>query len=127
MKGVPGISRWLFLLPVVAVSLAIAASASAKSPSKLYAKVGPGFTISLKDGAGRVVKRIKAGRYVIVVTDRTGDDAHNFHLKGAGLDLRTGVGFVGTRTWTVRLVKGKTYRYICDPHELAMHGSFKAV
>jgi hypothetical protein len=32
---------------------------------------------------------------------------------------------MGTRTWRVRLAKGKTYRFVCDPHADEMRGSFR--
>ena len=36
----------------------------------------------------------------------------------------TAIGFVGTKTVTVKLVKG-IYKYVCDPHSTTMKGSFK--
>jgi plastocyanin len=68
------------------------------------------------------VKGLKAGRYRIVVRDRSA--MHNFHLSGPGVNKRTAVGFRGTRTWTVRLRKGR-YRFVCDPHAAQMRGSFR--
>ncbi|MBA2295087.1 MAG: hypothetical protein H0W16_08130, partial [Actinobacteria bacterium] len=32
---------------------------------------------------------------------------------------------VGSKTFTVTLQKGKTYRFVCDPHSSSMRGSFK--
>jgi plastocyanin len=87
---------------------------------KLVATVGPGFTISLTRG-GRKVRTAKPGRYTIVVRDRS--SLHNFHLIGPSVNKATGIAFVGTRTWTVRLFVG-LYRYRCDPHRLTMRGSF---
>lgn len=89
----------------------------------LTATVGPGFTISLRTASGRRVTSLKAKRYRIVVRDRS--TFHNFHLTGAGVNKRTTVGFRGTRTWTVTFRKGKTYRYVCDPHRRQMKGSFR--
>jgi plastocyanin len=89
----------------------------------LTATVGPGFTISLKAG-GKNVKTLKAGRYRIVVRDRS--HMHNFHLTGAGVNKATRVAFHGTATWTVTFKKGKTYRFVCDPHKARMKGSFRA-
>ena len=87
----------------------------------LTATVGPGATISLRL-SGRKVTRLKAGRYRIVVRDRS--RVHNFHLTGPGLNRKTSVGANATATWTVRLRKG-TYRYVCDPHKAVMKGSFR--
>jgi plastocyanin len=89
----------------------------------LTATVGPGATISLKLG-GKKVTRVKAGRYRIVVRDRS--HMHNFHLAGPGVNKKTAVAAHGTVTWTVTLRKGKTYRYRCDPHSSRMKGSFRA-
>jgi plastocyanin len=96
--------------------------APAPRVKRLTATVGPGFSISLTSG-GKKVTRLKAGRYRITVRDRS--PMHNFHLTGPGLNKKTAVAFHGTVTWTVTLKKGKTYRYICDPHKTTMKGSFR--
>ena len=51
---------------------------------------------------------------------------HNFHLRGPGGVNKqiTAIGFVGTKTVVVKLVRG-TYKYVCDPHFTSMHGSFR--
>jgi plastocyanin len=110
----------LALVALVAAALVVVASASAATPT-LNATDGPGFTITLKKGKTKVTS-LKAGKYKIVVKDLS--SIHNFHLKGPGLDKKTGVGPKGTFTWTVTLKKG-TYKYICDPHASIMKGSFK--
>ena len=38
--------------------------------------------------------------------------------------MKTSVGQVGKKTFTVTLKKG-TYRFVCDPHASQMKGSFK--
>ena len=68
--------------------------------------------------------RLKAGRYRIVVRDRS--TMHNFHLSGPGVNKRTTVRFRGSTTWTVTFRKGRTYRFVCDPHAMRMKGSFRA-
>ena len=68
--------------------------------------------------------RLKAGRYRIVVRDRS--TMHNFHLSGPGVNKRTTARFRGSTTWTVTFRKGRTYRFVCDPHAKRMKGSFKA-
>jgi plastocyanin len=87
----------------------------------LTATVGPGATISLKLG-GKKVTRVKAGRYRIVVRDRS--HMHNFHLTGPRVNKKTAVAAHGNVTWTVTLRKG-TYRFQCDPHRSRMKGSFR--
>jgi plastocyanin len=93
--------------------------------TKLKGSVGPGFTISLKDAAGKAVKKVKSGTtYRIAVADKSA--AHNFHLSGPGFNKRTAVGKRATATWKVKFKKG-TYKFQCDPHHTLMKGSFKAV
>ena len=85
--------------------------------------VGPGFTIALRLDGGAAVRALTAGLWTFVVRDRS--QMHNFHLVGPGVNRRTAVGFVGTATWRVRIAKGKTYRFVCDPHSRTMRGSFR--
>lgn len=92
-------------------------------PPTLVATVGPGATISLRTSRGARVTRLKAGRYRIVVRDRSAK--HDFHLTGPGVNKKTGVRFRGSVTWTVTFRKGRTYRFVCDPHRRQMRGSFR--
>ncbi len=110
---------------LAATSVVLAVPSTARAAPKLFAKVGPGFDISLRTATGAKVTKLKAGTYTIVVTDRSGDDAHNFHLRGPGVNKATSVPFVGRRVWTVTFRRNATYRFVCDPHELVMHGSFR--
>lgn len=105
---------------LAAIVAAIAAPAAGASTGKLVGIVGPGFTISLKQG-GKIVKSLKAGTYTITVQDKS--NIHNFHLTGPGVNKKTSVAGRGTTTWKVTLKKG-TYKYICDPHAAFMKGSF---
>lgn len=89
--------------------------------TKLHARVGPGFTISLSTEAGARVTNLDAGTYVIQVDDMSVE--HNFHLRGPGVDRATEIGDVGTQEWTVTVRDG-TYTYVCDPHQGMMRGSF---
>jgi plastocyanin len=65
-------------------------------------------------------KPTKAGKIKLVINDRS--SVHNFHLKGPGVDVKTSVSAIGTKTFTITLKKG-TYKFICDPHPF-MKGSF---
>jgi plastocyanin len=94
----------------------------APSVRRLVATVGPSATISLRTARARRVTQALAGRYRIVVRDRS--TRHNFHLIGPGVNKRTAVGFRGTRTWIVTLRPGR-YRFVCDPHAARMRGSFR--
>jgi len=91
------------------------------SGGKLVGTVGPGAVISLTKG-GRKLTRAKAGPYTVMVRDRSA--FHDFHLKGPGVDKKTGVAYTGTKTWQVKLRSG-LYRFFCDPHRSRMHGSFR--
>jgi plastocyanin len=109
--------RRLFVISATgALLLAAAAPALAAAPPTYKGTVGPGFTITLAK------KPKKAGKLKLVVSDKS--SIHNFHLVGPGVNVKTSVGAVGTKTFTVTLKKG-TYRFLCDPHASSMKGSFK--
>ena len=113
------------LLPVIAVAaLALPPTAFAvASATRLAGTTGPGFTITLKK-AGKKVTTLTRGKYTITVSDKS--KQHDFFLNGPGIrNLRvTGLSFVGTKTVTVTLRKGR-YEYYCKPHRsLGMRGFF---
>lgn len=89
---------------------------------RLTGRVGPKRTISLKNASG-LVKVMPAHTYKIVVKDAT--KADNFHLKGPGVNKRTGVKFKGTKTWTLKFVEG-SYTYRSDAHP-KLRRSFKVI
>ena len=95
------------------VALILALPALAATPV-FKGTVGPGFTIKM------TTKPTKAGKIKLVINDRS--SVHNFHLKGPGVDVKTSVSAIGTKTFTITLKKG-TYKFICDPHPF-MKGSF---
>jgi hypothetical protein len=107
---------------VAAVFSSVPGGANAATP-KLVATVGPGYTITLRTSAGAPARSVKAGVYAIIVRDRS--DEHNYHLTGRGVNKSTSVDWVGTKTWRTRIVRGKTYRFVCDPHAEMMRGSFR--
>jgi plastocyanin len=92
---------------------------SAPVGAKLLLTVGPKPSITLKTTAGKTVKVLKAGAYILVVRDRA--KVHNAHLLGAGVNRATAVAFMGTRTWKLTLRKG-TLVFRCDPHRTTMRG-----
>ena len=117
-------SRIPYLIAGAIAALAIAApgSAGVSATKRLNGTVGPSFTINLKKGTAKV-RTLTKGRYRITVRDRS--NIHNFRLKGPGLNKQiTSVGFVGTKTVTVTLKKGR-YTYVCDPHAASMKGTFR--
>jgi len=78
---------------------------------RLLATVGPKNTISLRNAKGVLLKRVKPGTYTIVVRDRS--KLHNFHLVGKGVNRKSGLAAVVTRTWKVKLSPGPL-RYFSD-------------
>jgi plastocyanin len=118
--------RFRLVALIAATALAvvgIAAAASAMAPPKLHGTVGPDFTISLKDAHGKAVKTLKHGKYTFIVQDKAG--LHNFTLNGPGIKNKTitGTAFVGTKTVTVTLKKGR-YTFYCTVHP-TVSGTFK--
>jgi plastocyanin len=106
--------RISLLIAGLAVALMlIAPTGAAPGATKLVGVTGPGFTITLKK-AGVKVRTLRRGRYTITVNDKS--TAHNFRLKGPGLNRQiTGLAFRGSKTVTVTLRAGR-YTYQCDPH-----------
>ena len=95
------------------VALILALPALAATPV-FKGTVGPGFTIKM------TTKPTKAGKIKLVIADKS--NVHNFHLTGPGVNVKTSVASVGTKTFLITLKKG-TYKFICDPHPF-MKGSF---
>jgi hypothetical protein len=77
-------------------------------PRPLTLAVGPGRRMTAP-------VRLPAGRYAITARDASAVD--DLHLKGPGVDRKTGVAFRGKRLWTVTLKSG-TYRVFSDAHRL---------
>jgi plastocyanin len=80
-------------------------------PKAIAARVGPGQTISFP-------RSLTKGKYQITVHDLSKTD--NLHLKGPGVDRKTGVPFRGTVKWTVTLTTGN-YRVGSDAHKSLAH------
>ena len=99
---------------VTSVALAFPSSAGAGTKT-LVGTDGPGFTITMNK------KTVKAGRYVIIIRDRS--PIHNFHLTGPGVNKSTSVGAKQTVKWTVTLQAG-TYTFRSDAHK-TLRGTLK--
>ena len=109
--------RFTLSLTVAGVLAALAAALPAGAAvAKLNGVVGPGATISLKQGS-KAVSSVKAGKYSLVVSDKS--PFHNFRLKGPGVNVATSVKATGSKTFSVTLRKG-TYTIVCDPHKSMM-------
>ncbi len=76
------------------------------APRPLTLRVGPGRTLAAPT-------HLAKGRYAITVRDASAAD--NLHLKGPGVDRKTGVAFKGVVHWTVTLKAG-SYRVFSDAH-----------
>ena len=110
----PGLAAAVFLVP-----------AQASTP-KLIGTVGPGYTITLKQGTAKV-KTLKAGKYVFVITDKA--SIHNFTIErekgGPKIEKTlTGTSFQGKKTVAVTLKRG-SWKYYCSIHESQIFGFFK--
>lgn len=95
---------------------------SSQASAVLKATVGPGFDISLTTEDGAAVTTLPAGSYTLLTDDKS--DAHNFHLTGPGVDVKTDVSGTGTDSFDVELQAG-SYHFQCDPHASSMNGDFQ--
>jgi hypothetical protein len=115
----------LLAAALAAVVLALTATAGAAVHPKLYGTVGKNgaYTIKLLTSKGRLVKTLKPGTYTVVVHDDAG--IHNYELDGPhGKSWTfTSIGFVGTKTFTIKFVAGK-YKAYCSAHESIMFQHF---
>ena len=111
-------TRTIAVLVALAAVVAIVAIPAFAATPKVVGSVGPGFTITV---AKKTLPK-KAGKYTLVVSDKS--SIHNFHLKGAGVNVATTVAGTGTKTFRITLRKG-TYTFLCDPHATTMKGSFR--
>lgn len=108
--------RLALLVVVVLAAMLFPLTAQSMGTTKLTGTVGPGFSITLKKGS-KMVKTLKAGKYTLVITDKSA--LHNFTLKhvkgGHFMRTLTGTAFTGTKTVTVTLTKG-TWKAFCTVH-----------
>ena len=118
--------RLVASLILAALPLTVVAAASARTDATptLKGVVGPGYTISLRMN-GKAVKSLKTGRYKFVIADKA--SAHGFTIEqetgGKFEKALTAVPYVGTKTATVTLKKGK-WKFDRPPHESMMFGFF---
>jgi len=113
---------FLFAATVAGALFAGNTQAASHKVTRLYGQAGPGLKITLKRANFVPVRHLSPGVYTFVIQDRS--TLHNFHLKGPGVDKKTAVLYLGTKTWAkLRLKKGK-YNFWCDAHKAQMHGSF---
>jgi len=115
----------LLLITVVGAAILVAGASARRSATPvLTGTVGPGFTITLKQGT-KVVKTLKAGTYKFVIHDKS--SIHGWSLDGPhgfAKDISPVPG-TGTKTVTLKLKAGG-YKFYCPAHEPTMFGRFKA-
>jgi hypothetical protein len=97
------------------------AASQGQTGAILTGRVGPEFTITLRDASGAAVQHLDPGTYTVNVSDL--GDIHNFHLFGPGVDQSTDIAETGNVTWRVTFRDG-IYTYRCDPHLTSMRGRF---
>jgi hypothetical protein len=107
---------------LLAAGAALVAPATGAVEGMLFATVGPGPVIGFQLSSEATVRRIRPGRYYIVVRDRS--VLRNFHLRGPGVDRKSPVKAVHAYAWHLRLKKG-IYQYYSDPQRSTLHGSFR--
>ena len=76
----------------------------------------PPRALSLRVAAGGHITapaHLAPGKYAVTVRDAGGAD--DLHLKGPGVDRKTGLTFKGTAHWTITLKRG-SYRAFSDAH-----------
>lgn len=95
--------------------------------TKLVLTSGPAEVITLKTATGKAVKQMKLGTYKVTVRDRGRD--HNAHVVAPGFNRKTKpLEYTGTQTWTIKLARTGSFRFLCDPHAITgMKGSAKIV
>lgn len=106
------------------VTVAFAGLASAASHPTLVGVVGKNNAYKITLSAnGKIATTLKAGTYTVVIHDDS--QMHNYELDGPhGKSWTfTQVPFVGTKTFTLKLVPG-TYKAYCSPHESVMFQHF---
>jgi plastocyanin len=112
-------------LATVLAGLVLSTTATAAAPAKLFGTVGKNnaFTIVLLGSSGAKVTNLKAGTYTFVIHDDS--SMHSYELDGPNGKswTFTTVPFVGTKTFTIKLVPGK-YKAYCQPHESFMFQHF---
>jgi hypothetical protein len=120
--------RLAFSLAAAVTALAVLAVTAAARPASTHTLIGVtgknnAFVITLKTTTGKLVKTLPPGTYTFVIHD---DSAiHNYELDGPhGKSWTfTGVGFTGTKTFTLKLVAG-AYKAYCKIHEPTMFQRF---
>ena len=111
-------------LAALAAAAVLAGTAAPAEAARLTGTVSGERTITLKKRNGTVVRTLAPGRHTFVIRDRS--SIHNFVLaRGQNRIRGTGISFVGTQTWRVRIRRGAVYRYFCQTHRAQMSKTFR--
>ena len=108
------------LLLMVALLGASGGAARPVQAPTLFGEIGDSG-ITVRDAQGTRVTHLDPGSYRLEVNDES--DFHNFHLQGPGVDVSTGVEFVGKLDFTITVSDGQ-YLYVCDVHPISLRGTF---
>ena len=90
---------------------------------RLVGSVGAS-AITLKRAGVNVKKTLRAGTYLLTVTDRS--SKNNFHLTGRGINRKTGIAAKPRVTWRVVLRRGAVYTFKSDA-DPKLKKTFRAV
>jgi plastocyanin len=114
-----------FVTVLSALMLGVATASGAASHPTLTGTVGKNdaYKITLASANGKIVTTLKSGTYTVVIHDDS--TFHNYELDGPNGKSWTFTTppFVGTKTFTLTLAKGK-YKAYCAPHEATMFQHF---
>jgi hypothetical protein len=105
-----------------ALGVAVVAAASLVAPAAVLAGVnGLEGTIGLGREDGSRVINLDPGAYNLGVDDQS--EFHSFHLRGPGVDVASGIEFIGVQDFDLALGDGR-YEFFCDAHPVQMRGTF---
>ena len=112
------------LIAVLLATAAVVASPAVPASRGIVVVVSAG-RLTVDAPKGTSPSNLPPGEYVLTVRDRSNTD--NFHLlprTRTDGHRRTGVRWVGTKTWRIYLVPG-AYRYRSDSHASSLTGVLK--
>jgi plastocyanin len=102
----PGSMKGAFAVGTAQLPTKTTPTTTTPAPRKLSLRVANGGQVTAP-------AHLSHGRYAVSAIDASASE--DLHLKGPGVDRKTGVAFNGTAHWTVTLKRG-TYRAFSDRH-----------
>jgi len=89
--------------------------------NRVAVTVGPNRTLSMDTAYGEHMTALEAGDYTFAVRDASRTE--DVHITGPRINVATGLGFRGNKTWKLRLRPG-VYRYRSDRPNSHLKGTF---